>query len=59
MSSHPEPFRPYRRLNLEDVFDETTIERLEQIAEEEGLTVEQVVWQMVDRAILKAKGMNN
>jgi hypothetical protein len=54
-----EPFRPYRRLNLEDVFDEATIERLEQIAETEGLTVEEVVWQMVDRAILKAKNSNN
>jgi hypothetical protein len=59
MPSHPEPFRPSRRFNLEDVFDEATIARLSEIAEEQGLTVEEVIWQMVDRAILEAKGMTN
>jgi hypothetical protein len=55
---NPDPFLPSRELSL-DILSAETIQRLEALAEEEGLTVQDLVARILDREIAKALGRNN
>jgi hypothetical protein len=55
---NPDPFLPSREISL-DILPAETIQRLETLAEEEGITVQDLVTRILDREIAKALGRNN
>jgi hypothetical protein len=54
----PKPFAPFKTFSS-DIRDDVTLDRLEEIAKRDGVTVEQVIWRLIDQGILRETNRNN